>query len=140
MQKIAIAFLVGVSLAALGCKPTGGAGAAIAKLAELKDKMCACKDQVCTGKVSEEMTLWGQEVAKAGGDQGARRSTEDMAQMRQVTEELIQCETKIVTQAAHASAGPVGAAVGSGSAAAGSAAGAGSDDGSAAPGPGSARP
>jgi len=48
-------------------------------------------------------------------------------------------ETKIGTDAARATAGTVGAAVG-GSAAAGSAAGAGSGDGSAAPGSGTARP
>jgi len=138
MQKISIALLAGVSLAAFGCKPTSGAGDAIAKLAELKDKMCACKDQACTGRVSEEMTRWGQEVAKAGGNAEARRSPEDMKQMRQVTEDLIRCEAKIVADAAHAATGTAGAAMGRGSA--GSATFAGSGDGPATPGSGTARP
>jgi len=136
MQKIAL--LAGISLAAAGCKPTGGAGDAIAKLTELKDKMCACKDQACTGRVSEEMTQWGQEVAKAGGDQEARRSPEDMKQMRQVTQDLIRCEAKIVADAAHAATGTAGTAMGGGSA--GSASAAGSGGGSAGPGSGTARP
>ncbi len=136
MQKISIALLAGGSLAAFGCKPTSGADDAIAKLAELKDKMCACKDHACTARVSEEMTRWGQEIAKAGGDKEARRSPEDMKQMRQVTEDLIRCETKIVTDAAHVVTSTAGTAMGSGSAGSATAAGSG---GSAAPGSAPAR-
>ena len=138
MQKISIALLAAISLAAFGCKPTGGAGDAIAKLTELKDKMCACKDQACTGRVSGEMTRWGQEFARAGGDKGARRSPEDVKQIRQVTEDLIRCEAKIVADAARAATGTAGTAMGRGSA--GSATFAGSGDGSAGPGSETARP
>jgi hypothetical protein len=103
MKKISIAFLAAMSLASFGCKK-GGAGQAIAKMGEFKDKMCACKDKACTEKVTEEMTKWGQEQAK-GGDKDAKVSEEDTKKMAAVTEEMTKCMTKIMTDAAGAPGG-----------------------------------
>src|SRR4051794_15982872 len=76
MKKISIAFLVAAALVSFGCKKGGGAGNAIAKMTEFKDKMCACKDKACTEKVTEEMTKWGQEQAKSA-DKDMKMSEED---------------------------------------------------------------
>jgi hypothetical protein len=37
-------------------------GAALAKMSEFKDQMCACKDALCTKHVNDAMTTWAQEV------------------------------------------------------------------------------
>jgi hypothetical protein len=113
MKKISIAFLAAMSLASFGCKKKG-AGEAIAKMAEFKDKMCACKDKACTEKVSEDMTKWSQEAAKAGGDKEAKVTEDDAKKMAVVTEEMTKCMTKIMTEAAGAMGGtpPAGGAAG----------------------------
>ena len=41
--------------------------AALKKMTEFKDSMCACKDSACAQKVSDDMTKWGQEQAKDVG-------------------------------------------------------------------------
>jgi hypothetical protein len=68
MTKRALAFATTLALVSVsGCKKKpadGGAGDAMAKLAELRDKMCACKDPDCAKKVSDEMTAWTQAQAK----------------------------------------------------------------------------
>jgi hypothetical protein len=70
MTKLALALSVAL-LSAAGCKDksTASGGATdngLAKMTELKDKMCACKDPDCAKKVSDEMTAWSQEAAKKG--------------------------------------------------------------------------
>lgn len=135
MKKISIAFLAAMSLAAFGCRKNKGSEA-IAKLTELKDRMCACKDKTCSDKVSKEFSRWSQEQEKSDGDKPGTAGEED-PKMEEVTEQLSQCLMKIElpggTGAAGAAggaaaAGGAGGTVGSGSPAAGSA------DGSAAAG------
>lgn len=125
--------LLAMSLAfSVGCKKSGGAGDAIAKMTELKDKMCACKDKACTDQVTQEMTRWGSEHK---GGETAKVSEEDQKKLVAVTGDMTTCMTKIMTAAATAAGSA--AAAGSGAAAAGSAAaGSGSDAGSAAMGSG----
>ena len=66
MKNFTIAFAVAMSLMSFGCKKKGGGDseAAMAKMSEFKDKMCACKDTACAQKVSEEMTKWSADQAK----------------------------------------------------------------------------
>jgi hypothetical protein len=66
MTKLALAALASYALESIGggCKKKagdGGAASSVAKMRELKDKMCACKDPDCAKKVSDEMTKWSQE-------------------------------------------------------------------------------
>lgn len=64
MTKLAFAFASAVALASIGgCKKKGGdggAGDAMAKMTEFKDRMCACKDPECAKKVNQDMTAWSQ--------------------------------------------------------------------------------
>jgi hypothetical protein len=39
------------------------ASAAMAKMGEFKDQMCACKDSDCAKRVSDDMTVWSQKMA-----------------------------------------------------------------------------
>jgi len=132
MKKISIAFLAAMSLAAFGCRKNKG-GEAIAKLTEIKDKMCACKDKTCSDKVSVEFSSWREEQEKSDGDKPGTPGEED-PKMEEVTEQLSQCLMKIELPGGAGAAGAAGASgaaggtVGSGSPAAGSA------DGSAAAG------
>lgn len=68
MTKLALAFATTLALLSVGgCKKKSadaGGGDAMAKMSELKDKMCACKDPDCAKKVSDEMTAWSQEQGK----------------------------------------------------------------------------
>jgi hypothetical protein len=67
MNKLALSFAAALALGLVaGCKEKGEGttGNALAKMSELKDKMCACKDPDCAKKVSDEMTAWTQEQAK----------------------------------------------------------------------------
>jgi hypothetical protein len=136
MQKISIAFLAAISLASFGCpNKKASSSDVIARMVELKDKMCACKDKACTEKVTEELTRWGQEQAKATGDKVVNLSEDERKKSATVSEEMSKCMAKVVTEAAAAAGG---AAAGGGSAAAGGGAAAGPADGSAAPAAGSA--
>ena len=64
MNKIAFWFAATMALTSFGCKKDGGgAGEAMATMAEYKDKMCACKDAGCAKKVTDDMTKWSQEQA-----------------------------------------------------------------------------
>src|SRR5262245_19515413 len=97
MKKISIAFAAALALASFaGCKKKGGAGEAMAKMSEFKDKMCKCSDKACADKVTDEMTKWSQEMAKTA-DKEAKVSEEDTKKMQEVTEEFTKCATKAMT-------------------------------------------
>lgn len=142
MTKISITFLAAMSLALSGCHKNKGdadQAGAIAKLTELKGKMCACKDKTCSDKVSDEYSRWSQAQAKSDGDKPGSPGEQDK-QMEELTEELTQCLLKLEVPSKGSAAEAAGAAGGAGSAgAAGSADGttgsgnpaAGSADGSA---------
>lgn len=98
MKNLSIAFLAALSLmSAAGCKKKGGAGDAIAKMTDFKDQMCKCADKACADKVTEQMTKWGQDMAKEGGDKAAAISEDDTKKMAAVTEEMTKCMTKAMT-------------------------------------------
>lgn len=117
MNKLSIAFLAAVSIASFGCKKKGGAGEAMAKMTEFKDKMCACKDAKCAQGVQEEMTKWSQEMAKNAGDKKPEpMSEEDTKKYTEATTKMAECAQTAMS--AGGGADPGSAAAGSGSAAA----------------------
>src|SRR6185312_5985669 len=93
MKKIMILFVALSSFAAVGCKKHGGAGEAMAKMAEFKDKMCACKDTACAQKVSDEMAKWSQEQAK-DQKEPPKMSDEETKKATAIGEEMGKCMQK----------------------------------------------
>ena len=120
-MRVAYMFLAMSLATAPACKKSGGAGEAIAKMTEVKDKICACKDKACVDAATAELTKWGTDHAK--GDPG-KVSEADQQKLTAVSEEMTKCMTKVLTDAATSGAAAMGSA---GSAAA---AGSGSDAGS----------
>jgi hypothetical protein len=97
----AIIFAVAIAALGTGCKSKGsGGGNALAKMTELKDEMCKCKDAKCAQDVSSKMTAWTQEQAKSGA---AKMSEADTAKAQSIGEELGKCMASAMT--ANGSAG-----------------------------------
>ena len=88
MKNFMIVCLAALSFAAVGCKKKDGAGAAMSKMTEYKDKMCACKDSACAQKVSDEMTKWGQEQAK-DNKEPPKMSEEETKKFTAIGEEMV---------------------------------------------------
>lgn len=114
MTKLALALSAVLALVSIsGCKSKGsseGGGSAdvLAKMTELKTKMCACKDPDCAKKVSDELTRWTQ-------DQSSKKKALDEAGQKQADalgSEMGDCMAR-ATRTTTASAAP---AAGSGSA------------------------
>src|SRR5262245_42288068 len=83
--------LVVVALLAFGgCKKKGteGAAPALAKMGELRDEMCKCKDSACAKDVSDRMTKWAAEQPK---DQQKKMSEADAQKAKAIGEELTKC-------------------------------------------------
>jgi hypothetical protein len=66
--------------------------AAIDKMDEFAGKMCACKDAKCAQRVSDDMTKWGQEEVKKGGD-NVKYSDADQKRLGAATERMTKCMT-----------------------------------------------
>lgn len=96
----AIIFAVAMAALGTGCKSKGGGGDALAKMTELKDEMCKCKDAKCAQDVSSKMTAWTQEQAKSGA---AKMSEADTQKAQSIGEELGKCMASAMT--ANGSAG-----------------------------------
>jgi hypothetical protein len=130
MRKISIAFLAAASLAGLGChKDKEKASDSIAKLTELKDKMCACKSKTCSDKVSAELAQWGQDEEKFAGDKPASLSEKATEKVEALKEETANCLLRIEVPSGAGASGTAGGTVGSGSPATGSADGSSSANG-----------
>jgi hypothetical protein len=114
MTKLALAFAATLVLVSFsGCKKKGGEAVgsnAIAKMTELRDKMCACKDPDCAKTVSDEMTRWTQGNKKPLDSAEQKQADELGKQMG----DCMQNATKLA--AVNAAASPA-AGSGSGSAA-----------------------
>jgi hypothetical protein len=95
MKNLTIVFLAAASLASVGCKKKGGAGEAMAKMSEFKDKMCACKDKKCADDVQAAMSTWSAESAKSAGDKKPEAPDEKtMKEMQEVGTKYGECMAK----------------------------------------------
>jgi hypothetical protein len=116
-------------LSIAGCKKKAGDGAdAIAKMTELRDKMCACKDADCAKKVSDEMTAWSDSFSKSRGDK--KLGEDDQKRSSALGNEMAACMMKLMAAPTAGSAATTGSGDLAGSAAP---TGEGSGSGSAAP-------
>ncbi len=92
MKKIGIIFVAALALGSVtGCKKKGGD--MMGKMAEFKDKMCACKegDKDCAQKVQKEM----QDYAEANKDQKDQKlSEEDQKKATDIGMEMMKCSQK----------------------------------------------
>jgi len=71
---------------------------AIARMTELKDKKCACKETACAQTVSDEMMKWGQDRVKSGDYDPDMRPTDDESKrMPDVTKAMVDCMTKAMS-------------------------------------------
>src|SRR4051812_20680135 len=69
-------------------KPGKGAGDAIAKMASFRDQMCKCVDKVCADSVTDDLTKWGQAMAREGADRSVSITDDDAQKMAAITEEM----------------------------------------------------
>ena len=87
MKNLTIAFMAVAALTSVGCKKKGGgAGEAMAKMAEFKDKMCACKDKKCADDVQDQMNKWSAENAKNAGEKAEAPDEKTMKEMQTMKE------------------------------------------------------
>jgi hypothetical protein len=88
--------LLAVALTAwLGCKDKGGgtsATDAIAKMTTFKTAMCACKDEACAKKVSDDMAAWGREQPGTN----PAMSADDQKKANDIGRELGDCLLRIM--------------------------------------------
>jgi hypothetical protein len=66
---------------------------AMAKMAEFRDQMCACKDMACAQKVSDGMTTWAQEEAKESTEP-PKMSEAEIKQATAIGEQMGRCMQK----------------------------------------------
>lgn len=142
MTKISISFLAAMSLAGFGCHKNKGdadkAGEAIAKLTELKNKMCACKNKTCSDQVSAELAEWGQQYEKPDVDKPASPADKDSEKLEALKDEAANCLLKIEVPSGAGAPGSAGAGAAGAGAAGSGAAGAAGTMGSGGPAAGSA--
>ncbi len=71
--------------------------AAIRKIDQFTDQMCACKDKACAEKVNDAMTRWGQEVAHEEPSFVDRIDEKTQARISDIVKRLSDCMTKAFT-------------------------------------------
>jgi len=123
MTKLMFACVAALALTACPGKKPNGSGEALSKMAEFKDKMCACKTPACAQGVTDEETKWSQVMAKESGDKASKMSDEDTKKLTDINQQFAKCmldATKVGT-APSPETPPAPEATGSGSGSAGSA-------------------
>jgi TonB family protein len=76
--------------------PTHTPAASLARMAEFRDAMCACKERQCADEVTETMTRWGQAMAREA-EQSARITEADAQNMATIVEAMTRCMTTAMT-------------------------------------------
>jgi hypothetical protein len=66
---------------------------AMAAMTKFRDQMCMCKDSACAQKVSDDMTKWGQDMAKDNRDP-PRFTDEDTKKFTEIGETMGLCMQK----------------------------------------------
>ena len=70
---------------------------AIAKLQEFTDQMCQCRDATCAQKVGDELTKWGQEMAKRHPNPPSNMTEQQTKDINAIAEKLGMCMQKAMT-------------------------------------------
>lgn len=71
--------------------PATSAQRALAAMAGFRDRMCKCTDRACANQVTEDMTRWGEEAARAA-DQPPRRLSHDETRIAQeLGDAMVKC-------------------------------------------------
>jgi len=69
---------------------------AFKQMTTFKDQMCMCKDAACAQHVSDDMTKWGQEMAK-DNTEPPRMTEEDTKRFTELGEQMGKCMQKAMT-------------------------------------------
>ena len=73
------------------------AAAAVAKMREFMDKMCACKDKACADRIQDETTKWASDMAKTAADRPERPGEQVIEEMRQIGTRYGECMAKAIS-------------------------------------------
>src|SRR5712671_4503487 len=100
MKTFSISLLMTLSFVAAGCGKKGGGAAAeyLSKMEGFSKSMCDCKDKACADKVNDDMTKWGQEMAKNAkpGDTSEKPDPEMAKKSADVMTKYTECMTKMM--------------------------------------------
>jgi len=70
---------------------------AMVAMVGFRDKLCACTDSPCATKVSDEMTAWGQEMAKKYNESPPKITEEQTKQLQEVGKQMGDCMVKAMS-------------------------------------------
>ncbi len=90
--------------AAVDAAPSRNA-AVFAKMSQFADDICKCSDRACADLVVQQMSTWGQEMAKSAGEQ-PKMGELDMKQMTAISERLTKCMTALYSSGAGSGSTP----------------------------------
>jgi hypothetical protein len=91
MTKLMFACVAALALTACPHKSSNDSAAALSKMGEFKDKMCACKTPACATDVTNEMATWSQAMTKEHGDKPPAMSAEETKKFTAISQELAKC-------------------------------------------------
>ena len=91
MTKLMFACVAALALTACPHKSSNDSAAALSKMGEFKDKMCACKTPACATDVTNEMATWSQAMTKEHGDKAPAMSAEETKKFTAISQELAKC-------------------------------------------------
>jgi hypothetical protein len=78
--------------------PARDAKALLEEMARFRDVMCACTDKACVERTTQDLTRWGQELAR-DDSRGAPKMTEDDARVAQeISEALGKCMASMLSK------------------------------------------
>ncbi|HEX5062553.1 MAG TPA: hypothetical protein VFV99_24440 [Kofleriaceae bacterium] len=97
MNKLMMVIALVLALGACSKKKEGNAGAAIAKMTELKDEMCKCKDAACAQDVSARMQKWASEQPEE--QKNRKPSDAERKQLAAIGDEIGKCMATAMTAA-----------------------------------------
>jgi hypothetical protein len=71
---------------------------ALTAMHSFTDEMCACKDEHCAMRVSDEMTKWGaHEAMREGGHDDMKLTDDQQREMGETTNAMVQCMTRAMS-------------------------------------------
>lgn len=104
--------VVVVVLSVAACKKSSGSRfeEVMAKMTQLRDAMCLCKDKACADKVQDDLNRWSAENAKNADDRPERPDEATMKKMQEVGTRYGECMTQAMNGAPEQGSGTAAAA------------------------------